>query len=116
MGKVGNRIRLTFERPPKALIAAFREASPPDLADAMNKSGAMRELFPIYAPMSRMVGPALTVKVPTGDALMIRKALVLAEPGDVIVIDGRGTVMLRLPPHRLRLTVPRPSITITSPG
>ena len=92
MGKVGNRIRLTFERPPKALIAAFREASPPDLADAMNKSGAMRGLFPIYAPMRRMVGPAFTVKVPTGDALMIRKALVLAQPGDVIVIDGRGTV------------------------
>jgi len=92
MGKVGNRIRLTIERPPRALVESFRDAAPPDLADAMNKSGAMRELFAVYAPMRRMVGPALTVKVPTGDALMIRKAMTIAQPGDVIVIDGRGTI------------------------
>src|SRR5438128_1303736 len=90
--KVGNRIRLSIERPPRELIEKFREASPPDLADAMNKSGAMREIVPVYAPMQRCVGPAITVKVPTGDALMVRKAMSVAQPGDVIVIDGRGTI------------------------
>lgn len=92
MGKVGNRARLTIERPPRELVDRFREASPPDLADAMNKSGAMREILPMYAPMPRMVGTAVTVKAPTGDALMVRKAMAVAEPGDVIVIDGRGTI------------------------
>lgn len=92
MGKVGNRARLTFARPPREVVERFREASPPDLADAMNKSGAMREILPMYAPMPRMVGTAITVKAPTGDALMVRKAMAAAEPGDVIVIDGRGTI------------------------
>lgn len=92
MTTVGKRARLTIERPPRDLVEKFREASPPDLADAMNNSGAMREIMPMYAPMKRMVGTAITVKVPTGDALMVRKAMAVAQPGDVIVIDGRGTI------------------------
>ena len=37
-----------------------------------------------------MAGPALTVKAPPGDNLMFHKAISLAEPGDVIVIDAGG--------------------------
>ena len=37
-----------------------------------------------------MSGPALTVKVRPGDNLMIHKALEIAVPGDVIVVDGGG--------------------------
>ena len=37
-----------------------------------------------------LVGPALTVKTRPGDNLMIHKAIALAEPGDVIVVDGGG--------------------------
>jgi RraA family protein len=92
VANVGNRVRMTIERPPRGLIERFREADPPDLADAMNKSGAMREIHPIYRPMARCVGPAITVKAPTGDSLMIRKAMSIAQEGDVIVIDGRGTI------------------------
>ena len=92
MGNVGNRARLTIQRPPRELVERFGEESPPDLADAMNKSGAMREILPMYAPMRRMVGTAITVKAPTGDALMVRKAMAVAQPGDVIVIDGRGAI------------------------
>src|SRR5215212_665273 len=92
MGKVGNRVRLTIERPSRELVEKFREASPPDLADAMNKTGAMREIQPMYSPMPRCVGTAITVKAPTGDSLMVRKAMMVAQPGDVIVIDGRGTI------------------------
>lgn len=39
------------------------------------------------APMS---GPALTVKCRPGDNLMLHKALELAQPGDVIVVDAGG--------------------------
>lgn len=38
----------------------------------------------------RMAGPALTVKTRPGDNLMIHKALQLAAPGDVIVVDAGG--------------------------
>lgn len=37
-----------------------------------------------------LAGPALTVKTRPGDNLMIHKALMLAEPGDVIVVDAGG--------------------------
>jgi RraA family protein len=37
-----------------------------------------------------LAGPALTVKTRPGDNLMIHKALTLARPGDVIVVDGGG--------------------------
>jgi regulator of RNase E activity RraA len=37
-----------------------------------------------------LAGPALTVKTRPGDNLMVHKALDLAEPGDVIVVDAGG--------------------------
>lgn len=37
-----------------------------------------------------LCGPAFTVKVPQGDNLMFHKALDLALPGDIIVVDGEG--------------------------
>lgn len=37
-----------------------------------------------------IAGPALTVKTRPGDNLMVHKALDLAEPGDVIVVDAGG--------------------------
>jgi RraA family protein len=39
-----------------------------------------------------MAGPALTVKAPPGDNLMFHKAISLAEPGDVIVVDAGGSL------------------------
>ena len=92
MGQVGNRIHLSIERPPRELVEKFREARTPDLTDAMNRSGGMREIYPTYTPIPKCVGPAITVKVQPGDALMVQKAVSIAEPGDVIVIDGRGLI------------------------
>ena len=37
-----------------------------------------------------MSGPALTVRTRPGDNLMIHKALTMAQPGDVIVVDAGG--------------------------
>lgn len=37
-----------------------------------------------------MAGPALTIKTRPGDNLMIHKALKLAKPGDIIVVDAGG--------------------------
>ena len=37
-----------------------------------------------------LAGPALTVKCRPGDNLMIHKALTMAQPGDVIVVDAGG--------------------------
>src|SRR6202000_757108 len=41
-----------------------------------------------YHDRKKLVGRAITVKVRPGDNLMIHKAIDIAEPGDVIVVDG----------------------------
>jgi RraA family protein len=43
-----------------------------------------------YHEGSVLAGPAFTVKARPGDNLMIHKALHLAQPGDVIVVDAGG--------------------------
>lgn len=40
-----------------------------------------------------MVGPALTVRTRPGDNLVVHKALDLAQPGDILVIDARGELV-----------------------
>jgi regulator of RNase E activity RraA len=40
-----------------------------------------------------MVGPAMTVRTRPGDNLVVHKALDLARPGDVVVIDARGELV-----------------------
>ena len=37
-----------------------------------------------------LCGPAITVRVRPGDNLMIHVAMQMAQPGDVIVVDGAG--------------------------
>ncbi|HEX3244618.1 MAG TPA: RraA family protein [Chloroflexota bacterium] len=90
MSKPGNRVRLTIDRPSGHLLDQFRYLSPPALADAMYRSGCMRDIKSVYTPVNRLVGTAVTVKAPTGDSLMVRKALEIAHRGDVIVVDARG--------------------------
>ena len=81
-----------------------RRAVPVELAlqfidvPVSNVSDCMSRLFAGGArlrPMHRglpMSGPALTVRTRPGDNLMIHKALMMAKPGDVIVVDGGGDV------------------------
>lgn len=58
-----------------------------DCMARMTAGGA--RLRPMHAG-GQMAGPALTIKTRPGDNLMIHKALQLASPGDVIVVDAGG--------------------------
>lgn len=51
--------------------------------------GAITSLMPIKRPM-RLLGTALTVRIPHVDGSIIREALKMACPGDVLVIDVTG--------------------------
>lgn len=62
-------------------------ANASDCMSRMSASGA--RLRPMHAG-GRMAGPALTVKSRPGDNLMLHKAISLAKPGDVIVVDAGG--------------------------
>ncbi len=41
----------------------------------------------------RLAGPACAVRVYPGDNLMVHKALDIAQPGDIIVVDAGGTTV-----------------------
>lgn len=51
--------------------------------------GAITSLMPIKRP-ARLLGTALTVRIPHTDGSIIRQALTMACPGDVLVIDVSG--------------------------
>ena len=70
--------------------ARFKELPVANVSDCMSR---MTAGGPRLRPMHRsghLSGPALTVKTRPGDNLMIHKALGMAVPGDVIVVDGGG--------------------------
>lgn len=58
-----------------------------DVMSRMTAGGA--PLRPFYTG-PRMVGAAITVKSRPGDNLMVHKALDIAEPGDIVVVDAGG--------------------------
>jgi RraA family protein len=54
------------------------------------RRGALSGRIAPLAPSKKFAGPAITVEVRPGDNLMIRAAMAIAQPGDVLVIDGKG--------------------------
>ena len=75
-----------------ALLERFRTAFIPDVSDAVGQLYTMdRGIRPLYEPIPRLVGQALTVKAAPGDNLAVHGALGMVRDGDVLVIDWRGT-------------------------
>jgi len=60
------------------------------LADVNGRRGAMHGAIAPVHPTMKFAGSAITVDVRPGDNLMIHAALAIAQPGDVLVIDGKG--------------------------
>jgi regulator of RNase E activity RraA len=91
-GKVGFRIAPPWPRPSKEQLAAFGNAASAQVADAMSRLGAMDAgIRPVWRS-PRIVGPAVTAWCHTGDNLMLHKALSLALPGDIVVVNTQGNV------------------------
>lgn len=71
------------------LIERFRSVVTPHISDNMQRLCGVIGLRQ-YHRQKKLVGRAITVKVRPGDNLMIHKAIDMADPGDVIVVDGGG--------------------------
>src|SRR3712207_877001 len=72
------------------IVARFRELPVANVSDSMSRMAAGGpRLRPMHAG-GALAGPALTVKTRPGDNLMVHKAIGLAEPGDIIVVDAGG--------------------------
>ena len=87
---VGLQILERKRQVPAHQVQAFQGLPVANISDCMTRMSAAG---PRLRPMHRsghLAGPALTVKTRPGDNLMIHKALTLAVPGDVIVVDAGG--------------------------
>ena len=87
---VGFRIKQSWDRIDPALVEKFRSIPVANVGDCMWRmyagSNALR-------PMHKdgvLAGPAYTVLTRPGDNLMLHKAIDMAVPGDVIVVDAGG--------------------------
>lgn len=72
------------------LAARFTDVPVANVSDCMSRMFAAGPGLQQMHGGGYMSGPALTVKTRPGDNLMIHKALWMASPGDVIVVDGGG--------------------------
>ena len=89
------RIYRDFSRPDPTLIARIGAIPTADLCDCAGPVAVGGAIRPVVE--GSFAGPALTVRVTPGDNLMVHAALELAQPGDVVVVDGavRDTEALR---------------------
>ena len=103
MISVGNRIFTQVNRPNPEVVEMFRGLPSSNINDEMNRLYCMHDYI---RPLTNtpLLGTAITVKVPIGDNLFFHKAIDMAQPGDVIVVDGgsgcnrslAGELMLRM--------------------
>ena len=89
--KIGFRIYEEIERVPKMLLERIIEYSAPELCDGSIVYNAMDYHIKPMVTTKKIVGQAITLKLMLGDSLLVTKALSLCKPGDVLVIDGRGS-------------------------
>lgn len=85
----GCKINLNYARADRALVEQFCGIPVANIDDCMNRLAALdASIRPLnHAPL---LGTAFTVRVPAGDNLLFHKAMDLAQPGDVIMIDAGG--------------------------
>lgn len=89
-------IRRNIDRVPAALVDAARKFQASILADVGGRRGTLGGRIQPLSRTMKVAGPAFTVEVRPGDNLMIHAALQLAQPGDVIVVDGKGDLSCAL--------------------
>ena len=89
-GGPGFRINTKFECVSSEHIRQLADFETPEISDALNRMFTMDPAIRNVVSEERLFGPAITVKVFPGDNLMVHKALDIAKPGDVIVVDTSG--------------------------
>ena len=83
-------LRRDFERVPSAVVAQAAAFAASILSDVAGRRGALDGRITPLSRSTRLAGPAFTIEVRPGDNLMIHAAMALAQPGDVLVVDGKG--------------------------
>lgn len=90
MANIGFRIYTKVERPDRKLVDSFAGIPVANIADNMNRTYCMAaRVKPLNG--APLLGVAFTVKTRPDDNLMLHKAIDMAAPGDVIVVDCQGS-------------------------
>jgi RraA family protein len=90
----GFRVRADIDRSAAELAPRFKHFPTPDISDRMNRLFTMHHTIrPLTDDRLRLAGPAVTARVFPGDNLMVHKAMDIARPGDVIVVDTSASYM-----------------------
>lgn len=87
---IGFRINTNWVRCKTPDADDFAGVSASHISDSMHRRGGGDSRLRPFHRSGALIGAALTVKTRAGDNLMIHKAVQMAAPGDVIVIDGSG--------------------------
>ncbi|MGY4353029.1 regulator of RNase E activity RraA [Bradyrhizobium sp. GM7.3] len=89
MSNTGFRVYLNINRPDPSLVQRFGGIAVASIADSMNRASCISgKIKPLNG--APLLGVAVTVKTRPGDSLVMQKAMNLAKPGDVIVVDAQG--------------------------
>lgn len=89
-GKIGFRIFQNDKRPDESLVEELNKYPTPNIADAMGRFRVMDPGMKCVTIGKVIAGPAVTVMARPGDNLMVHKAIEVARPGDVIVVNTCG--------------------------
>jgi regulator of RNase E activity RraA len=87
--KMSSIIREEIRRPSKELIERFKKVSLCELGHEIEFGFISSNLKAVGENFS-FAGPAIIVRIPPDDSTMVYKAITLAIPGDVIVINMQG--------------------------
>lgn len=93
---IGFRIRPVTQRVAPAIITRAGKVPAANIGDVMNRLQSLNGTFHSYGGITRICGPAFTVKARAGDNLMLHRAVDMAEPGDIIICDGNGDLSTAL--------------------
>ena len=89
MSTIGFAIHTHQHTVSDALLNKFAKFAVANVSDAMSRTNGTTDIRPFHKG-GRLLGRAFTVKTAAGDNLMVHKALEMAAPGDVIVVDAGG--------------------------
>ena len=88
MSKPGLRVYTKIKRPEQKLVDGFKNAASANVSDCSNRLFAMHGGIVPMGKGKNILGTAVTVKSAIADNALFHKALSIAEPGDVIVVNA----------------------------
>src|SRR6476620_7589284 len=88
--KLGYRINPSERYVSQEIVEAYRGIPTSIISDCMKRMFAMDSKIRPFHPKPKIVGHAITIHCPPGDNLVLQKAIEMAEPGDVLVMNAGG--------------------------